>query len=237
MLRQVGRAVWRAASGITAAVRARPKTFAAVAFGVFVFNLFVPVLVLSLARKPVEHVTVNPWLSRLPEYLASSDVPLGRKLEFLSNLALLWFTAQNPVGVEWGFVVDVRSLLRIIFTSLVFGAYFALWFSRRDQLRHCGWGMRAGRRGGVAGALTSVLGLSTGPCSVAGCGVPVLPVLGLAFTGASGASTDTLRLFAEISRVATAVMLVAMTLGVAWLGRSWGAWTSSSAQPRAGSSS
>lgn len=201
--------------GIATAMRARPKLFGLVALGVLVFNLVAPVLILSIARKPLEHVTINPWLSRLPEYLASSGVPLRRKLEFLSNLALFWFTAENPMGVEWGFVVDVPAVARIVFTSVLFGAYFALWFYRRDQLRHCGRWMSAGRHGGVAGALTSVLGLSAGPCSVAGCGVPLLPVVGLAFTGLP---TETLKLFKEVSRVATAIVLFAMTLGVGWLG-------------------
>ena len=201
--------------GITAAIRARPAVFVGVAVAVFVLSLLLPVVVLSLAHKPAEHLTVNPWLSRLPEYLASKDVPVGRKLEFLSTVALLWVTAENPMGVEWGFIVDVPSLARIVFTSLLFGAYFALWFYRRDQLTQCGWGTKAGRRGGVVGALTSILGLSQGPCSVAGCGVSVLPVIGLAFTWAS---TETLKLFATVSRVATAVVLLAMTLGVAYLG-------------------
>lgn len=205
----------RTAQGIATAVRARPKVFGAVALGVLVFNLVAPVAILSVARKPVEHVTINPWLSRLPEYVASSGVPLGQKLKFLSNLALFWFTAENPMGVEWGFVVDVPAVVRIIFTSVLFGAYFALWLHRRGQVRHCGWGMSASRRGGVAAALTSVLGLSAGPCSVAGCGVPLLPVVGLAFTGLP---TETLKLFKEASRVATAVVLFAMTLGVAYLG-------------------
>ena len=223
----------RMARGVAAAIRARKKVFWTGALGVFVLNLFLPVLVLSLARKPVEHVTFNPWLSRLPEYLASSDVPLGRKLGFLSNLALFWFTAENPMGVEWGFVVDVPTLVRIIFTSLLFGAYFALWFYHRDQVKQCGWGMRAGRRGGVAGALTSVLGLSTGPCSVVGCGAPVLPVVALAFTGASGLSTDTLKVFRSLSQVVTAIVLFAMTVGVAWLGWLVGT-TPKDASPRQG---
>ncbi len=71
------------------------------------------------------------------------------------------------------------------------------------------------RRGGVAGAVTSVLGFTTGACSVMGCGVPVLPVVGLALTGLS---SGMLTFFAEFSRVATAVVLLTMTLGVVWLG-------------------
>lgn len=199
-----------------AAIRARAKVFWAVTLSVFALNLVLPVVVLSLARKPVDFFTFNPWLSRLPEWLARSDVPLRRKLEFLSDMAIAWFSANNPVeGVEWGFIVDVPSLGRFILTSLLFGAYFALWFYRRDQVKHCGWGPRAGRYGGMAGALTSVLGFTTGPCSVMGCGVPVLPVVGLAVTGVS---SGTLTFFAEASRVAIVVVLVALAMGVAYFG-------------------
>lgn len=171
---------------------------------------------LSLARKPWDYFTFNPWLSRLPEYLASSQVPLTRKGEFLSNLALFWFSANGPYDApEWGYVVDVRDILRFIFTSLLFGAYFALWLYRRDQLTQRGWGTRASGHGGVVGALASMLGFSTGPCSVIGCGAPVLPVIGLAFTGLS---SGTLTLLADISRVGTAVVLLTLTLGVAYFG-------------------
>ena len=217
-LRPVANVIVRVARGIAAALRTRWKVFAAVALGVFALNLFLPVVVLSLARKPVDSFTLNPWLSRLPEWLASGKVPISRKLEFLSTLALAWFSAEsdNPfVGREWGFVVDVSSLVRFISTSFLFGAYFALWFCWRDQARQCGWGPSAGRRGGVAGALTSILGVSQGPCSVAGCGVPVLPVVGLAVTGVS---TDTLQLFATVSRGVTAVVLLALTVGVVYFG-------------------
>lgn len=214
MVHRIITTVARTIGGIGAAIRARPNVFWTVALGVFALNLFLPVLVLSLARKPVDFFTFNPWLSRLPEWLASGEVSPGRKLEFLSTLAIAWFSADNPIeGVEWGFVVDVPSLVRFIFTSLLFGAYFALWYYRRDQLSQCGLG--ASRHGGVAGALASVLGFSTGPCSVTGCGVPVLPVVGLAFVGLS---SGTLKWLAELSRVTTAIVLVAMTLGVAYFG-------------------
>ena len=210
------RAFAKAVRGIATAIRARPRVFAAVALGLFVLHLFLPVIVLSLARKPVDYFTFNPWLSRLPEYLASGEVPLARKLAFLSKMALAWFLANSPVeGVEWGFIVDVPSLVRFMLTSLIFSAYFALWFYRRDQLKHCGWGARTSGHGGVAGALVSILGLSTGPCSVMGCGVPVLPVVGLAFIGLS---SGTLQGLAKLSRVATAAVLVTMTLGVVYLG-------------------
>lgn len=216
MLGRAVRVITCVIRGVGRAVRARRKVFWTVALGVFVLNVLLPVAVLSLFRKPVDYFTFNPWLSRLPEWLASAEVSLGRKVEFLSELALAWFISNNPIeGVEWGFVVDVPSVGRFVLTSLLFGAYFAVWAYRRDQVRQCGWGVRAARPGGVAGALTSVLGFSTGPCSVMGCGVPVLPVVGLAVTGVS---SGTLQFFADFSRVAIWVVLAATALGVAYLG-------------------
>ena len=131
-------------------------------------------------------------------------------------MALAWFSANSPVeGVEWGFVVDVPSLVRFIVTSPLFGAYFALWAYRRDQARQCGWAPSGGRSAGVAGAFTSVLGVTTGPCSVVGCGVPVLPVVGLAVTGLS---SGTLTLFSRLSRVAIVIVLAGVASAVVWLG-------------------
>jgi len=208
-------AVVRVLRGIGKAVKARLKVFVAVALGVFLLNVFLPPLVLSLVRKPWDYFTFNPWLKRLPEYLASATVPLEKKLEFLPNLALFWFTADGPFVPEWGFAVTVSDLFRFIFMSLLFGAYFALWFYRRQSLAQMGWGARTGRQGGVLGALMSTLGLSTGPCTVTGCGAPVMPVLGLAF---AGLSSGTITLLSEGSKVATWILLTAMTLGVAYLG-------------------
>ncbi len=211
-------------SGVGVAIRARPKVFGGVALAVFVLTLVLPVVVLSLFRGPFNYVTFNPWLSRLPEWLASGEVSLWRKLEFLSDLGLAWVIANNPGGeVEWGFIVDVPSLVRFILTSFLFGAYFALWFYRRDQVRQYGWGTQAARYGAAAGAVTNVLGFSTQACSVMGCGVPVLPVIGLALTGVS---SSTLVFLAQLSRVATAIVLSVMALGVAWLG-----WLVSAAPP------
>ncbi len=208
-------AVARVLRGIGTAVRARLKVFAAVALGVFLLDLFLPPLVLSLVRKPWDYFTFNPWLKRLPEYLASATVPLEKKLDFLPKLYLFSFMADGPYGPEWGFAVTVSDLLRFVFMSLLFGAYFALWFYHRDRLAQLGWGARTTRQGGVVGALTTTLGLSTGPCTVTGCGAPVIPVVGLAF---AGLSSGTLALLAEVSKVGTAVVLVAATLGVAYLG-------------------
>jgi len=199
-----------------AAIRARLKVFVTVGLGVFVLDVFFPLVFLSLACKLWDYFAFNPWLSKLPEYLASSDTPLQRKLEFLPNLALFWFSANDRIGfVEWGFTVDVGDLLRFVFNAFIVGAYFALWFYRRDQVVQCGWVGENSRRAGIAGALMSILGLSTGPCSVLGCGVPVLPVIGLAFVGLS---SGTLKLLAGLSKVFTAVILFAVTFGVAYFG-------------------
>jgi hypothetical protein len=189
---------------------------------VAVFNLIAPVVILSLARKPVDYFSFNPWLSQLPAYLVSGD-PLGKKLSFLSNVAIAWASADNKgEGIDWGFIVDVPTLARIFLTSLVFGAFFALWSYRRREGEACGIGFKAARPAGIAGAVTSVFGLTTGPCALSGCGVPVLPVLGLTLTGLS---SGTLSLFATLSRVSIAVVLCAMGLAVLWLGWRAGAVT------------
>jgi hypothetical protein len=63
----------------------------------------------------------------------------------------------------------------------------------------------------------STLGLFTSPCGVAGCGAPILPVLGLAL---QGLTSGTLALLATISHVASLAVLVGTTLAVlalAWL--------------------
>jgi hypothetical protein len=201
--------------GIATAVRARARLVWAAAGAVALFNLIAPVVILSIARRPPDFATFNPWLRRLPEYVVS-DEPLANKLSFLSNMAIGWVSADNKVeGIDWGFIVDVPTLGRVLLTALIFGAFFALWSYRRQEGRACGVAFKAARPAGVAGAVTSVFGLTTGPCTLAGCGVPVLPVVGLAFTGLSSA---TLTLFATLSRISIAVVLAAMALAVLWLG-------------------
>lgn len=200
--------------GIAAAVGARPRSFVGIAAGVFALYVFLPPIVLSIARKPWDFFTFNPWLSRLPEYLASDAVQIRKKLEFLPNLVLFWFSADSPAGgIDWGYAVDVSDLLRFLVMSLVFGVYFALWLYHRDRLR--AWGASAGHSGGVAGAFVNVLGLSTGPCSVMGCGAPGLPVFGLAF---AGLSSGALQFLIQVSRVATVAVLALMAAGVVYLG-------------------
>src|SRR5438132_6794858 len=90
MVRKALAAIAQTFRGIFTAVRARARLVLAVTAGVAVFDLVAPVVVLSIARRPADFFTFNPWLRRLPEYLASEDEPLGKKLSFLSNLALAW---------------------------------------------------------------------------------------------------------------------------------------------------
>jgi hypothetical protein len=89
----------------------------------------------------------------------------------------------------------------------------ALWLERRATVS--GWVTHAGSAGGALGGWVSVLGLSTGPCSVVGCGAPVLPVVGLAF---AGLSSTTLAVLSQVSRVSAIVVIVALLLGIGWLG-------------------
>jgi hypothetical protein len=205
---------------VGAAVRARPGTFAGIAAAMAVLSIVLPPLVLSVVRKPADFFMVNPWLRRLPGYLADPAVAWSTKLAKLRELALFWFSADSPHGgTEWGFAVDVGDLARILLTAVLFGLYFALWLHRRDGSsprdgRSPRRGARLGRQGGVLGALVSVLGLSTGPCSVMGCGAPVLPVVGLAF---AGLSSGTLRFLADLSAVGTGLVLGLLAASVVWL--------------------
>jgi hypothetical protein len=218
--------IGRTARGIGVAIRRHPRAFLGVAALVLGLQVALPPLLLSVVRKPMDFFTVNPWLSRLPEYLASPAVPLGKKVAFLPGLALFWFSADSGFGApEWGFAVDVTDVGRFLLTALLIGAYAALWRRRRDRAGP----VRLGRHGGVAGALAGVLGLSTGPCSVVGCGAPVLPVVGLAF---AGLSSGTLGLLAHVSTVATAVVLVGMTVGVLYLGWLTGPDSGATSVPR-----
>jgi hypothetical protein len=213
--------------GIGAAVWARPTAALAVVGGVFALHILLPPLLLAATRKPWTYFTFNPWLRQLPAYLTSS-APLDQKIDFLSRVAVFWFTADGPYGFpEWGFAVDAMDLVRFLAMSVLVAAYFALALYRRQQGRLAGWRASTGRAGGVIGACAGVLGLSTGPCSVVGCGAPVLPVVGLAF---AGLSSGTLALLSGASRVLSAGVLVALTFVVAWLG--WQAGSASAAPTR-----
>jgi hypothetical protein len=209
----VSAAIAQTRRGIWAALRSRTWVLLGVAAAVAAFNLVAPVVLLSLARKPVDFFTFNPWLRRLPDYLASPE-PLAAKLAFLSHLTIAWASAEGsgPEGIEWGFIIDVPTIARIVLTSLVFGAYFAV-LSYQRQVRLAG--VAGTRPAGVLGAATSIFGLTTGPCTLAGCGAPVLPVLGLAFTGVPGA---TLALFATLSRLTITIVLALMSIAIVWLG-------------------
>ena len=212
--------VWRASRricrGIAAGLRARSGVFLAVAAGVFALEVLLPPAVLSAARRPVDYFTFNSWLPELPRFLSASDITWERKLDFLPNLALFWFSADSPFGgTDWGFAVTVSDLLRFLLMSLLFAGYFALlahsWDRTGTALRNPG----LGRQGGALGVLASVFGFSTGGCTVIGCGAPVIPVVGLAFVGLS---SGTLAVLADLSRAATILVLVAVALGVVCLG-------------------
>ena len=204
---------WR---GIAAGLRARAGVFLALACGVLALEVLLPPAVLSAARRPVDYFTFNPWLPELPRFLSASDITWQRKLEFLPNLALFWFSADSPhSGTDWGFAVTVADLSRFVLMALLFGGYFALLVHSRDRMGAALQNPGLARQGGALGVLTSVFGFSTGGCTVVGCGAPVIPVVGLAFVGLS---SGTLTLLAGLSRVATIFVLIAVALGVIYLG-------------------
>ncbi|MBI2754207.1 MAG: hypothetical protein HYX46_11995 [Betaproteobacteria bacterium] len=200
--------------GAWTALAAYPGVFASVTLAVAALNVLAPVAILSAVRTPLDFYTFNPWLKRLPEYLVSDEATLGEKLSKLPDLALFWFSAGSSYGgAEWGFAVDVTDLGRILLFSALFGLYFALWRRYRDLA--LGGAARTLRRGGLAGAAATVFGISTGACSVTGCGAPVIPVLGLAFVGLE---SGTLHFLAQSSRVATIAVFALLVLAVAYLG-------------------
>ncbi|MGH7348897.1 MAG: hypothetical protein ACREI6_02695 [Candidatus Rokuibacteriota bacterium] len=210
--------------GIGQALRARWGIFTAVASAVLALDILVPVLVLSIARKPVDYFTFNPWLPNLPGYLVSGKGPLEERLERAWDLALFWFSANGIFGIEWGFAVSGADLARFALMAALIGAYFALWLHRHDRTAAIGWRPRVGQQGGMLGAVGSVCGLATGGCTVMGCGAPVIPVVGLAFVGLS---STTLTWLSQVSTVATAAVIGGMSLGVIYL-----AWRIGSAPPR-----
>lgn len=158
-------AIAQAGRGIFAAIRSRFAIAAGVALSVALFELIAPVAVLSIARRPADFFTFNPWLRRLPDFLASHE-PLRAKLSLLANLQLAWFSG----GDEWSVIFDVPTLAGIACTALVFGTWFALWSYRRQ----------ASRRAGVVGLVMSVLGFSACPCTFAGASAATLAVLAAA---------------------------------------------------------
>ena len=204
-------AVARTLRGIATALRARARVVWGVTAALFLFGPVAPVVVLSVARRPPDFITFNPWLPRLPEYLTSSE-PLMEKLSFISGMVIGWVSADNEgEGIDWGFIIDVPTLARVLLTSLAFGAYFALWSYRRAVR---GLSAKAARPAGIAGVVTGILGLSTAPCAMIG-DIPVLPVFSLAFTGLSSGALDFLSM---LSRISFAVVFIAMTLAILWLG-------------------
>jgi hypothetical protein len=202
------------ARGIRHAVRVRWATVLLTTAAVLALNVWLPPLLLSVTRTPWTYFTFNPWLKRAPEYLLS-DRPWDEKLDFVSRVALFWFSADGPYGQpEWGFAVDAADVARFVVTAVLIGVYLALWLERRATSPQ-GWRTTAGGSGGVVGAAASVLGLSTGPCSVVGCGAPVLPAVGLVF---AGLSSGTLTLLSHVSRASAVVVIVALLIAIAWLG-------------------
>lgn len=195
-----------------AALAAHPGLFASVTLAVAALNVIAPVAILSAVRKPLDYYTFNPWLKRLPEWLASDEATLGEKLAKLPDLALFWFSAGSSYGgAEWGFAVDVTDAGRILLVSALFGLYFALWRRYRDLASKNAKGFQ---RGGVAGAAATLVGISTGACSVTGCGAPVIPVLGLAFVGLE---SGTLHFLAQSSRLATLAVFAVLLSAIGYL--------------------
>src|SRR3989442_1993201 len=120
-------AVGAALRGVGCTIRVGWRAVALVAAGVVALDVLLPPLVLSVARAPWTFFTFNPWLKSLPTYLASGK-PWSEKLDFLSRVALFWFSADGPYGApEWGFAVDTMDVVRFVLTALLICVYVDLW--------------------------------------------------------------------------------------------------------------
>ncbi len=194
-------------------ISAKRRLFAIILCAFFVANVLAPPTLLSVVRKPADLFMANPFLPSLPKYLGS-DATIDDKVRFLPDLALFWVISSNEFGTEWGFTVTTTDLGRFFLTSFLFATYFSLWSVVRDWQRPSGRGLSGGS--GVGGGFLSVLGFSTGPCSVVGCGAPVIPVVGLAFVGLS---TGTLSLLAAVAKLATPLVVILMVVSILYLVR------------------
>ena len=206
----------RLARGIAGALRSHPRVFAGVAAGVVALDILLPPALLSIVHKPLDYFAFNAWLPELPAYVLRHDVSIQQKLEFIPNLALFWVSADSPFGgVDWGFAVTVGDLLRFLLLGLLLGLYFALVLYWRDRVPTAAPGRALSHGGGASGALASVLGISTGGCTVMGCGAPVLPVIGLAFVGLS---STTIKWMSDLSSIGTTAALLGLSAAVLWMG-------------------
>src|SRR2546430_17274600 len=77
------------------AIRRRAVVFVLVVAAIAALNLVLPPLVLSVARKPYDYFSINPWLHNLPSWLASGEATASRKVDFLWNAAVLWVVASG----------------------------------------------------------------------------------------------------------------------------------------------
>src|SRR5688500_13592890 len=113
--------------GAWCALAAHPVVFGAATLAVAALNVLAPVAILSAVRKPVDFYTFNPWLKRLPEWLASDEATLAEKLAKLPDLALLRLSASSTYGgAEWGFALDVADAARSLLVSALFGLHCSL---------------------------------------------------------------------------------------------------------------
>src|SRR2546428_10390427 len=80
------------------AIRARAGIFVLIVAGVVAMNLVLPPFVLSVVRKPYDYFSINPWLHNVPSWLRSGEATAGRKVEVLSDAAVLRCVGSGQYG-------------------------------------------------------------------------------------------------------------------------------------------
>src|SRR5256885_15557856 len=117
------------------AIRRRAGVFVLVVAAIAALNLVLPPLVLSVARKPYDYFSINPWLHNLPSWLASGEATASRKVDFVWNVAVLWVVASGGDDAGGGGVsVTGADVRRRGLMGVVFAASLSLWVERRPRL-------------------------------------------------------------------------------------------------------
>src|SRR2546422_8981923 len=83
-------------------IRRRAGVFVLVVAAIVALNLVLPPLGLSVARKPYDYFSINPWLHNLPSWLASGEATASRKADFLWNAAGLWVGGSGEADAGGG---------------------------------------------------------------------------------------------------------------------------------------
>src|SRR5436309_14822547 len=110
------------------AIRRRAVVFVLVVAAIAALNLVLPPLVLSVARKPYDYFSINPWLHNLPSWLAYGEATASRKVDVVWNVAVLWIVASGEYDAAgWGCSVTVAGGARWHLLGVILRDSVSMW--------------------------------------------------------------------------------------------------------------